>query len=284
MRVEPGTAPAPQATGFDAWAADYARLGDENPVYAAAKRRLWRRVDEVAARPAGGEAWALDFHCGAGDDLPRLLARGFRVVGCDGSAGMLQAAAGRCAAELGSGRLELWHGRAEDMDAAPFGGRRFALVFSATGGFAYLDDAAFVRAHRILAGALLPDGVLVAAHLGPFCLAETIQHLLHLRPRRALLRWRGRVPVTVRGEPLRMHLRTPGEVRRLLAGVMRIESLTPLSLWTPPFQSGFTPGPRRLAVLHALEQVTRGVGALAALADQVVCVARPLAASASTSR
>jgi len=276
--------PPPAATGWDAWAEEYGALGTSNPTYALAKELLHARVDEVAASPLGREAWVLDFHCGAGDDLARFLARGWHAVGCDGSGGMLRAAAARCASEVNSGRLELWRGRAEELEPSSFEGRRFDLVFSTTGGFAYVDDELFVRLHRLLASMLVPGGVMVMAHLTPFCAAESLFHLLHLHPKRAVERWRGRVPVTVRGEQMVMRLRSPRHIRRLLAGVVQLEDLTPLLWCTPPFQSGFVPGPRARAALKAIERRTAHFGALAVLADQVVCVARPLDSSSNTAR
>jgi hypothetical protein len=270
----PAPAPAPASGGWDAWASEYAALGASNAVYALGKELLHARVDAVAPPPAAREAWALDFHCGAGDDLARLLGRGWHVVGCDGSAGMLRAAAERCAPEVASGRLELWQGRAEALERDSFGGRRFALVFSTTGGFAYLDDEQFVRVHRVLAGMLDPGGIMVIAHLTPFCLAESVYHLLRLRPARAAQRWRGSVRVTIRGEPMLMRLRSPDRIRRLLGDVLRLEGQYPLLVCTPPFQSGFAPGPRVLAALRAIERAAGRASGLARVADQVVCVAR----------
>lgn len=275
---------APAATGWDAWAEDYAALSSSNPTYVLGKELLHATVHEVSAPPLGRESWVLDFHCGAGDDLARFLARGWHAVGCDGSAGMLRAAAARCGPAARSGRLELWHGRAEELEPGSFEGRRFDLVFSTTGGFAYLEDEAFVRVHRLLAAMLAPCGVMVMAHLTRFCAAESLYHFAHLRPRRAVQRWTGRVPVTVRGERLLMRLRSPRHIRRLLAGVVRLERLTPLLWCTPPFQSGFVPSARALVVLRAIERRTAHVGALAAVADQVVCVARSLSNSANTER
>jgi hypothetical protein len=81
-----------------------------------------------------------------------------------------------------------------------------------------------------------------------------------------------------------MRLRSPRHIRRLLAGVMRIECLTPLLWCTPPFQSGFVPGQRALAVLRAIEHRTAHIAALAAVADQVVCIARPLNSSSNNAR
>jgi hypothetical protein len=261
-------------TGWDAWAADYGRLGRENPVYDLGKRLLHGLVDEVVPPPRGREAWALDFNCGAGDDVGRLLVRNWSVVGCDGSPGMLGVAAAKGREALAFGRLELWEGFAEDLEAGSFEGRAFQLIFSTTGGFTYLDDAAFVRAHRVLAGMLAPEGVMVIAHLTPFCVAESLYHFARLSPGAAVKRWRGDVPIQVRGQPMLMRLRSPGRIRRLLAGVVRIERLVPLLACTPPFQTGFRPGPRALAALEACERAIARTGALAQVADQVVCVAR----------
>ncbi len=274
VRFDPSAAPPPSNAGWDAWADEYATLGAISPVYALGKELLHGIVDEIL--PARPGRRVLDVHCGAGDDLERFLARGWRAVGCDGSPGMLRAAAARCPAELGDGRLELWLGRGEELEPGTFGDQRFDLVYSTTGGFTYLDDESFVRVHRALAGKLVPGGVMVVAHLGPFCAAESLYHLLRLRPRRAIQRWRGEVPIEVRGERLLMRLRSPARLRRLLGGVVELERVAPLLVCTPPFQTGFVPGPRTLAVLRALEEQALGSRSLAWLADQVVCVSRPL--------
>jgi SAM-dependent methyltransferase len=284
LRYRLGDSPALATTGWDAWAKDYALLGVSNPTYALGKELLHAIVTEVSAPPRGRDGWVLDFHCGAGDDLERFLARGWRAVGCDGSLGMLQAAAARCGSDATSGRLELWHGRAEQLEPGSFAGRRFDLVFSTTGGFAYLDDRQFVRVHGLLASMLTPGGVLVMAHLTRCCVAESLFHLVHLRFRRAVERWLGRVPVTVRGQSMEMRLRSPRHIRRLLTGIVHVERLTPLLWCTPPFQSGFVPGPRALAVLRAVERWTARASVLAPLADQVVCVARPLNKSSNSAR
>lgn len=271
----PAFASPPEAHGWDAWAADYAALGAENPVYALGKAVLHSLVDEIVPPPSEGrDAWVLDFNCGAGDDLARFLARDWHAVGCDGSSGMLRATATRCARDLELGRLRLRQGRAEELDAGSFDGQRFDLVFSTTGGFAYLDDDAFTRVHRVLANMLAPGGVMVIAHLTPFCAAESLFHILSLSPRSAWKRWSGKVPIEVRGQPMQMRLRSPRRVRRLLAGVVQIERMAPLLICTPPFQSGFRPGLHTASLLSALEGLATRADSLAWIADQVVCVAR----------
>ena len=78
-------------------------------------------------------------------------------------------------------------------------------------------------------------------------------------------------------------LRSAGDVRRLLGGVVRIERIAPLLAVTPPFQSGFV-ARRSLPALRALERRAVRVSALAQLADQVVCVARAASSSANSAR
>jgi trans-aconitate methyltransferase len=284
VRYLPADTPAPTDSGWDAWAEEYATLGNASRTYALGKELLHAIVDEVAPPPLDREAWVLDFNCGAGDDLERFLSRGWRAVGCDGSVGMLRAAANRFIAKPDDERLELWCGRAEELEAQSFDGRPFDLVFSTIGGFAYLDDEEFVRVHRLLAAMLTPTGVMVIAHLTPFCAADSLYHLLHLRVRRAIERWQGQVAVTIRGEPMTMRLRSAGRIREMLAGVVQLEQVKPLLWCTPPFQSGFSPGSRALALLRAIERNTARATALATVADQVVCVARALSSSSNNAR
>jgi SAM-dependent methyltransferase len=275
---DPLRAPASSSStvGWDAWSDDYADLGAKNAGYALGKRLLQSIVDDLAPGAVGRETRVLDFNCGAGDDVARFLARGWHVVGCDGSSGMLRRAAARCAPELDAGRLELFVGQAQELAPTSFGRRAFDLIFSTIGGFAYLDDAGFVDAHRALAEMLAPGGLMVLAHLTPFCLAESAYHLARLAPRAAVKRWRGVVPIEVRGQPMTMHLRSPRRLRRLLTGTVRIERLLPLLVWTPPFQTGFQPRGRVLSWLERLERAATASAPLAALADQAVCVARRL--------
>ena len=260
----PGPAPASASPGWDAWAAEYATLGATRPTYTLGKRLLHALVDEVAPRPGR----ALDFHCGAGDDLVRLRARGWRVAGCDGSPGMLAAAAAHCP------DAELWLGRAEELTPDALGGahRRVVGEHHPAAGSQHRDQGAMGADERGVAqvgeASRRRQDEIVA------CAAETIYHLARRAPRRAFERWRGEVAVDIRGQPLRMRLRSPAALRRLLAGVVVIERLAPLLVVTPPFQSGYRPGPRALAALRTVEERLRHVAALAWLADQVVCVAR----------
>jgi hypothetical protein len=81
-----------------------------------------------------------------------------------------------------------------------------------------------------------------------------------------------------------MRLRSPRDVRRRLGGVVQLQRLAPLLCCTPPFHSGYRPGRRAPAALGAIERRAVHVSPLVALADQVVCVARPLTNSSNNAR
>jgi len=189
---------------------------------------------------------------------------------------MLREAANRSASELAAGRLELWLGRAEEIVPTSFGPRPFDLIFSTVGGFAYLDDATFVDVHRSLAQMLAPGGAMVLTHLTPFCLAESMYHLTQLSLRAVGKRWRGIVEISVRGQPLTMHLRSARKIRYLLAEAVRIDRMLPLLVCTPPFQTGFRPSRSAVSWLEPLERALTAHPRLASIADQVICIAHRL--------
>jgi len=72
------------------------------------------------------KGWALDVGCGTGRAFDPLLNRGWRVVGCDASEGML-----RQAKEKFQERVRLLHADARALDAiAPIGGFQLVLMLN----------------------------------------------------------------------------------------------------------------------------------------------------------
>jgi len=259
-------------TGWDAWAEEYAQLPRLNAAYRFTKQLLYDVVD----REAGGRTGlrVLDFNCGCGNDVSHFLAAGHWVVGCDGSAGMLSVAARRHAEALASGTVRLFLGRAEDLRAESFGGARFDLIFSATGGMAYLEDDALQTVHRALVALLEPGGSLVVTHLLPGCLIESAYYALQLRPRAALRRWRRRLEITVKAQPLTMHLRGLRTLRRLLEGIAPSDRIVALNVLTPPFQTGFTLPKALEPLLGRAERLAQRMRPSAYVSDQIAWVHR----------
>ncbi|NOX38790.1 MAG: class I SAM-dependent methyltransferase [Calditrichaeota bacterium] len=261
--------------GFDAWAEEYGRLPATNPIFRLTKELLYRLVLEEICPRLKKQAlpWRmLDFNCGPGNDFPFFLEQGFQVVGCDGSPGMLRVAWKKFSQACQDKRVMLYLGRAERLQPNSFDGQTFDLIFSTTGGFSYLDDEAFVRAHQVLYRMLTAGGVLLTAHLAPVCLSETVYYLFKGHPRLAFRRWSGTLTVNIRGRQQRMWLRSPARVKKLLRGLPRRLMVRPVLCWTPPFQTGYRATGVRLPIHRALEYRSLRIPGLAFVADQVACL------------
>jgi len=78
----------PAAESYDWWAKAYDECNPENDYELWLGRVLLPQVKKLGVQ----RGWALDLGCGTGRSFPPLLKRGWRVVGCDSSVGMLTAA------------------------------------------------------------------------------------------------------------------------------------------------------------------------------------------------
>jgi SAM-dependent methyltransferase len=269
---DPKDAPAASATGWDAWAEEYAELPRVNAAYRFSKRLLYQVVDSEIGGRQGLDV--LDFNCGCGNDFAHFLDAGHRIVGCDGSSGMLRVAARNHEDAVRNGDVSLFVGRAEQLSIESLDGRRFDLIFSATGGTAYLDENQLREIHRAFLSLLKPGGVMVVTHLAPRCVIESLWHLVHARPRAAIQRWRTRISVTVRGEVMTMYLRSVSELRRHLAVVAPPDRIVPLNIVTPPFQAGVRLLEGLENVLYHSELYLQRFRPSLAVCDQIAWVAR----------
>lgn len=269
---DPNDASGTSTIGWDAWADEYAELPRSNRAYRFSKRLLHEVVDAETSRRRGLDV--LDFNCGCGNDFGRFLEADHRIVGCDGSAGMLRVAARNHEHAVESGAVSLFLGRAEHLSSRSFGDRRFDLIFSATGGTAYLEDHHLRELHRAFVSLMKPEGVMVVTHLLPRCLAESVWHLVHARPRAALRRWRTRLSVSVKEEPMTMYLRSVADLRRLLVDVAPADRVVPLNVVTPPFQSGIRLRPGVEELMYRSERLLQRFPPSLAVCDQAAWVAR----------
>lgn len=260
------------AIGWDAWAEDYARLPRSNAAYRFSKRLLYQVLDSETGGRRGLDV--LDFNCGCGNDFGHLLRADHRIVGCDGSVGMLRVAARNYRDALEAGAVSLFHGRAEHLSNESFGSRRFDLILSATGGTAYLDDEQLQELHRAFVSLLKPGGVMVVTHLLPRCLVESLWYLAHARPRGALRRWRKRLSVSIKGEVMTMYLRSVADLRRGLADIAPPDRVVPLNIVTPPFQTGVRLWPGLEGPMYRCEHFLQRFRPSLALSDQVAWVTR----------
>jgi SAM-dependent methyltransferase len=99
-----GTPPVHEAAQRRDWVAYFDRIEGKPP-----RETVVRALDLFGEIEDGDSARCVDLGCGSGRDIEAMLTRGWRVLGCDGSAEGLARARQReaNAAALGDGRLEL---------------------------------------------------------------------------------------------------------------------------------------------------------------------------------
>ena len=260
------------SVGWDAWAEDYAQLPRNNPTYRFSKRLFYDVLDSELGLKKG--LAVLDFNCGCGNDFEHLLSAGHRVVGCDGSTGMLAVAARRHPEAIANGVVILYRGQAQELTVDAFEGHRFDAIISATGGMAYLTDDELQRVHAVLSALLKPGGCMIITHIPPRCLIESLYYLLHARPRAALKRWRTRLEISVRSETPTMYFRSRCDLERILNEVAPADRLVPLNVLTPPFQTGYRLPDRLAGMMIKVERRLQQWGIGLGSCDQLAWISR----------
>lgn len=162
-------------------------------------RRLaggWLRefVQRHLAEAFPRDSRVLELGCGTGEDAVFLASRGVRVLATDASAEMLEVAREKAVAE-GVGAavrftlldLNRLGDVASEPDPLP-SGEPFDGVFSSFGAINCVADRNALAA--FLAGSLRPGGHAILVVMGPFCLLETLGHLLRGRAATAFRRFR----------------------------------------------------------------------------------------------
>lgn len=259
-------------SGWDAYAENYAQLLVPDTIYHLTKDVIHRQLDDLLGRNAS--VHVLDLNCGVGNDFPFFLARGWKITGCDGSAGMLNKAWERFQPQIESGQISLFQGQMESLDANSFPGRKYHLIFSVTGGYSYIADEQVRAANETLGDYLTPGGLMVTAHLTKFCPAEMGYHLLRGRLRQAFVRLKRELTIQIKGQPFRMFLRGPGRVAQLTPSNLELVQILPLLWLTPPYQTGCHPPIPVYRLMKFLELATRSFSCLAPISDQAVAVLR----------
>jgi len=258
--------------GWDRYALDYEKLLVPNTVYYLTKQVMHHLVDQHKGTNRNGQVDVLDINCGTGNDFPFFFDRGWSVVGCDGSEGMLNRAYENYHAFINSGKLRLYSGMIEDIGENTFQPRQFDLIFSVTGGFSYVTDEQLVTINNTVSKFLKKDGVLIVAHLNKYCVPEMLYRLSHLKY--PFYRMRNTLEVNIKGEKQIMYLRSVQQLKRLYSETFSEIRTLPLLSFTPPYQSGFSPGTKLLKKFRKLELKNINNSWLCHSADQVVTVCR----------
>lgn len=148
-----GTNQALAKDAYDAFAPIYDKFTEQNDYEAWLGEILLPELKEHGLEIG----WALDVGCGTGRAFGPLLARGWHIVGCDLSAGMLHEAARKHPQSLQQLRLILRRCDARELPALP---RSFDLVLMLNDVVNYLtEDGDLERCFEGIARNLAPRGL-----------------------------------------------------------------------------------------------------------------------------
>ena len=126
--------------------------------------------------------------------------------------------------------------------------------------------------NEVLGGYLTGNGLMVTAHLSNFCPSDIIYQLLHVRFRRACVRLKKELKIMIKGQELRMFLRSTKKVKQLTPPNLELLNVLPLLWLTPPYQTGYKPSKVIYGLLRLIERNTCNLSFLSSIADQVVVV------------
>lgn len=261
--AEPITSPTTRGAAFDGIAPGY----DASFTHTHTGRLQRALVHaHLQARLGGHRARALELNCGTGEDALWLASQGHTVLATDLSAGMVAAAAAKCADLPGVRTQQADFAAALDLPGGPYD-----LILSNFGGLNCLSLEALAALGPAIRRQLAPGGRLVAVVMPRRCVWERLYFLAKLQPRKAFRRM-GTAPVVAHlqdGSAVPTWYFDPAELRRAWQADLQLVHQAPVGIFLPP--SYLDPlvarRPRFLAWLDRREQGSRHRAWLARYAD-----------------
>jgi ubiquinone/menaquinone biosynthesis C-methylase UbiE len=213
---------------WDLTAENYDSIFSESVIGRVQRDAVWRELDKVF-QPG---MRILELNCGTGVDAVHLAARGVRVVACDLSSKMIDAARRRSGAAGVDALVDFRVLPTEEIDSlvaeAPFDG-----AFSNFSGLNCVQDIS--QAARNLARLLKPRAQTQLCMVGRFSLWEMAWHLAEGKPALALQSFK-RKPTThisTQGVVL-VHYPSVNDMRRMLASEFRLRGWKGIGVAVPP--------------------------------------------------
>ncbi len=235
---------------WDRTAENYDRIFSETVVGRIQRDAVWHEMDKIF-QPG---MRILELNCGTGFDAVHLAARGVRVVACDLSSKMIDAARQRVSATgldaLVDFRILATEKIGSLVSDAPFDG-----AFSNFSGLNCVQDIS--EAARNLARLLRPSAKTLLCMVGRFSPWEMAWHLAHGNPALALHHFR-RKPTTHASaqDAVLVHYPSVKDMRRMFAPEFRLRGWQGIGVAVPP--SCLEPFARRIpGVVGGLAKIDR---------------------------
>lgn len=257
------------ASGWDKFALEYAQLANPLAVYSLTKKLMYEIIDKNIQ--LNENSHVLDIGCGTGNDFPFFLSKKTHITGFDMSDGMLNKAYENYAELVESGQINLLKGKVQEFESNSIGQEKFDLIFSVSGGLAYIDNTELERTFMLFKELLKPGGKLITAHFNKVCLMEDLYNLCRLKFNKLNHRNNDQLQVNIKNENMTMYLRTVKELLEI-AGDHRQLKWYPLLALTPPYQTGYKPGKILFKIHQMLEHKCINNRLLSKIADQFVMV------------
>ncbi|MEX2379633.1 MAG: class I SAM-dependent methyltransferase [Vicingaceae bacterium] len=257
-------------SGWDKYALSYSNLLKPDTIYALTKDLAHSIVKHYI--PEGKNRVVLDLNCGTGNDFPFFLSDGYKIIGIDGSGGMLNKSHEKYKDKIENGQITLYQTMMQNLDKTSFKENQFDLIYSITGGYSYIDDDMLLKVNQILSNYLKKGGFLITAHLTPFSLGETLFYLKYRKFRASLLRLKTTLQVPIKGETQIMYLRSNCKLKKLKTKGLEFCSSHPLLTTTPPYQTNYSPTSAQLKRYSKLEFKRLFKPIYNGIADQVMIV------------
>jgi ubiquinone/menaquinone biosynthesis C-methylase UbiE len=235
---------------WDLTAEDYDKVFSESVIGKVQRDAVWRELDKHL-QPG---MRILELNCGTGVDAVHLAARGVRVVACDLSSKMIDAARHRLSATGLDALVDFQVLATEKIDSlvgdAPFDG-----AFSNFSGLNCVQDIS--QAARNLARLLKPGAKTLVCMVGRFSVWEVAWHMAKGEPALAIQSFR-RKPTTLTSaqDAVLVHYPSVSDMRQMFAPEFQLREWKGIGVAVPP--SCLEPLARRVpGVIGSLAKIDR---------------------------
>ena len=254
------------AQAFDAVAEIFDYSFEASPVIQRLRKMLYKLIERLV--PPG--SFVLDINCGTGIDAMFLANQGYRVVGIDISAKMIEQARRKLENDQRE-NVEFFVSSFEDIARTP--GHRYDLVLSNFGGLnctSNLDKVA-----EQVACVTRQGGFFVGVVMPPFCVWETSAGLIHGRWNYAFRRLRKDVAAT--GFPEKsfsVFYHSPRRLGSAFYPWFEVKKVYGLSIFSPPpnATSFINKHPRLTSLLERLDGMVQRLPLVRSVGDHFMVV------------